>query len=79
MSDGSFSPVFHIPGRASTPNDRVVDILSATETDAIGTLLQRWQVYSTASIDGTLGYYESQETYPLKAHLFPNNTSYRFL
>lgn len=65
MSDGSFSPVFHIPGRAATPNDRVVDNLSLTETDAIGTLLQRWQVYSTASIDGTLGYYESQETYPL--------------
>ena len=65
MSDGSFSPVFHIPGRAATPNDRVVDTLSPTETDAIGTLLQRWQVYSTASIDGTLGYYESQETYPL--------------
>lgn len=65
MSDGSFSPVFHIPGRAATPNDRVVDTLSPTETDAIGTLLQRWQVYSTASIHGTLGYYESQETYPL--------------
>lgn len=65
MSDGSFSPVFHIPGRAATPNDRVVDTLNLTETDAIGTLLQRWQVYSTASIDGTLGYYESQETYPL--------------
>lgn len=65
MSDGSFSPVFHIPGRAATSNDRVVDILSPTETDAIGTSLQRWQVYSTASIDGTLGYYESQETYPL--------------
>jgi len=65
MSDGSFSPVFHITGRAATPNDRVVDTLSTTETDAIGTLLQRWQVYSTASIDGTLGYYESQETYPL--------------
>lgn len=65
MSDGSFSPVFHIPGRAATPNDRVVDNLSLTETDAIGTSLQRWQVYSTASIDGTLGYYESQETYPL--------------
>jgi hypothetical protein len=65
MSDGSFSPVFHIPGRAATPNDRVVDTLSPTETDAIGTSFQRWQVYSTASIDGTLGYYESQETYPL--------------
>lgn len=65
MVDGSFSPVFHIPGREATPNDRVVDTLSLTETDAIGTLLQRWQVYSTASIDGTLGYYESQETYPL--------------
>ena len=65
MSDGSFSPVFHIPGREATPNDRVVDTLNITETDAIGTLLQRWQVYSTASIDGTLGYYESQETYPL--------------
>lgn len=65
MSDGSFSPVFHIPGREATPNDRVVDTLNITETDAIGTLLQRWQVYSTASIDGILGYYESQETYPL--------------
>jgi len=65
MSDGSFSPVFHIPGREATPNDRVIDTLNITETDAIGTLLQRWQVYSTASIDGTLGYYESQETYPL--------------
>lgn len=74
MSDGSFSPVFHIPGRAATPNDRVVDNLSQTETDAIGTGLQRWQVYSTASVEniynvtgyyGTLGYYESQETYPL--------------
>ena len=65
MSDGSFSPVFHIPGREATPNDRVVDTLNITETDAIGTSLQRWQVYSTASIDGTLGYYESQETYPL--------------
>lgn len=66
MSDGSFSPVFHIPGRAATLNDRVVDTsLNITETDAIGTSLQRWQVYSTASIDGTLGYYESQETYPL--------------
>ena len=65
MSDGSFSPVFHIPGREATPNDRVIDTLNITETDAIGTSLQRWQVYSTASIDGTLGYYESQETYPL--------------
>jgi hypothetical protein len=66
MSDGSFSPVFHIPGREATPDDRVsASSLTAQETDAIGTNLQKWQVYSTASSDGTLGYYESQETYPL--------------
>lgn len=65
MSDGSFSPVFHIPGREATFDDRVLVSLTRQETDAIGTNLQKWQVYSTASIDGTLGYYESQETYPL--------------
>ena len=66
MSDGSFSPVFHIPGRAATPDDRVsAESLTLQERDAIGTNLQKWQVYSTASSDGRLGYYESQETYPL--------------
>lgn len=66
MSDSSFSPVFHIPGRAATPDDRVsAESLTPQERDAIGTNLQKWQVYSTASSDGTLGYYESQETYPL--------------
>jgi len=66
MSDSSFSPVFHIPGREATQDDRVsASSLSPNETDAIGTNLQKWQVYSTASIDGILGYYESQETYPL--------------
>jgi hypothetical protein len=75
MSDGSFSPVFHIPGRAATADDRVsAESLTPQETDAIGTNLQKWQVYSTATNDGiyningfygTLGYYESQETYPL--------------
>jgi len=66
MSDSSFSPVFHIPGREATQDDRVsASSLSQNETDAIGINLQKWQVYSTASIDGTLGYYESQETYPL--------------
>jgi hypothetical protein len=66
MSDGSFSPVFHIPGREATPDDRVsAESLTPQERDAIGTELQKWQVYSTATSDGTLGYYESQETYPL--------------
>jgi len=65
MSDGSFSPVFHIPGREATLDDKTLVTLTPQETDAIGTNLQKWQVYSTASIDGTLGYYESQETYPL--------------
>jgi hypothetical protein len=65
MSDSSFSPVFHIPGRAATPDDTVLVSLTPQETDAIGTNLQKWQVYSTATSDGTLGYYESQEKYPL--------------
>jgi len=65
MVDSSFSPVFHIPGRAATQDDRTLVTLTPQETDAIGTGLQKWQVYSTASSDGTLGYYESQETYPL--------------
>lgn len=74
MSDGSFSPVFHIPGREATADDRTIVSLTLQETDAIGTNLQKWQVYSTATNDGiyningfygTLGYYESQETYPL--------------
>jgi hypothetical protein len=66
MSDGSFSPVFHIPGRAATLDDTVsAESLTPQERDAIGTNLQKWQVYSTASIDGRLGYYESQEKYPL--------------
>jgi hypothetical protein len=74
MSDSSFSPVFHIPGRAATPDDKTLVSLTLQETDAIGTNLQKWQVYSTASVEniykvtgyyGTLGYYESQETYPL--------------
>lgn len=74
MSDGSFSPVFHIPGREATFDDRVLVSLTPNETDAIGVGLQKWQVYSTASVEniykvtgyyGTLGYYESQETYPL--------------
>ena len=74
MSDSSFSPVFHIPGREATFDDRVLVSLTPNETDAIGVGLQKWQVYSTASVEniykitgyyGTLGYYESQETYPL--------------
>jgi hypothetical protein len=66
MSDSSFSPVFHIPGRAATADDRVsAESLTPQERDAIGTNLQKWQVYSTATSDGILGYYESQETYPL--------------
>jgi len=66
MSDSSFSPVFHIPGREATADDRVsAESLTPQERDAIGTNLQKWQVYSTATSDGTLGYYESQETYPL--------------
>jgi hypothetical protein len=52
MSDGSFSPVFHIPGRAATPDDRVsAESLTPQERDAIGTNLQKWQVYSTASVE----------------------------
>jgi hypothetical protein len=65
MSDSSFSPVFHIPGRAATADDKTLVSLTPQETDAIGTNLQKWQVYSTATSDGTLGYYESQEKYPL--------------
>lgn len=75
MSDGSFSPVFHIPGREATADDRVsAESLTPQERDAIGKSLQKWQVYSTASVEniykvtgyyGTLGYYESQEKYPL--------------
>ena len=68
--DGSTSPLFHIPGREATLNDRVVLPYSASNPDMVhlpeAASYEKWQVYNTA-VGGILGYYESTNDYPLTA------------
>lgn len=80
FSDGSFSPVFHIPGRTANTTDLdelPVSALKSSTTrindkDAehlgleIGDTVPRWKVYNTATgvLSGDFGYYESTTLYP---------------
>lgn len=79
--DGSFSPVFHIPGREANDSDLqeldVIEGLTAgnnvSENDVqhlgleIGDTVARWKFENTSSgvLGGNMAYHQSESTYPL--------------
>ncbi len=80
MNDGRRTPRFHIPGRkvreltingtTISENDLIADIKSAIpylEHDAkISPEVKYFHTRETASLDGTMGYWENKEKYPLE-------------
>lgn len=72
-ADGAHSPAFHIPGRAIDANDEIGLVvgtdINQSEVKAFGyvngDIVPKWKVYSTADVTGKMGYYQSNETYPL--------------
>lgn len=80
LKAGGYTPVYHIPGRALDTrytgnafvgvedNPEIVDNF-ATWDSALSTITghtteKRWEVFNTASSQGDLAYYESEELYP---------------
>jgi hypothetical protein len=80
LKSGGYTPVYHIPGRAVDTrytgnafvgvedNPEIVDNFttwdSQLSTITGHTTEKRWEVFNTASSQGDLAYYESEEVYP---------------
>lgn len=59
--DGSYSPAYHIPGRASIPADLQTSSLGSAQTITA----KKYQLEDTCSNDGTMSFWENEaETYP---------------
>lgn len=90
LKNGGYTPVYHIPGRALDlkasgvaftdldTNPEVTDNFSTWDSK-INTVaeyesVERWKVVNTASLEGELAYYESEEVYP-SGYGFPTTGS----
>jgi len=77
-TDGTTSPVFHIPGKSKSGYDGDTLTVVATPTSnlninvaevrhlgyKVGDTLERWEVYNTAQSNGRMSYYEADTSYP---------------
>lgn len=73
-SDGTLSPVFHIPGREANSYDLTeltvgtdIPLADASHLElAIGQKVERWKYENTATgvLSGNLGYFQTDTTYP---------------
>jgi hypothetical protein len=66
--DYTESPVFPLIGRAKNAEDQIQISFNANNPDhkhiPFKEIYEKWEIYNTAQPDGTLGYYESESTYP---------------
>lgn len=80
LKAGGYTPVYHIPGRALDTRYTGNDFVGVEDNPEISdhfdtwdselstitghTTEERWRVFNTASFQGDLAYYESEEVYP---------------
>jgi len=68
FANGTFSPLFHVPGREADLIDRVVLTYDPLNLDMqhlpSATSYEYWQIYNSAYATGKLGYFESRQDYP---------------
>lgn len=61
LDDGTYTPAFHIPGRAAAAGEK--DTVTATEDLLVATGAKKYQLQDTSGSDGTMGYWENEDEY----------------
>lgn len=66
FTDGTISPVFHIPGRAANSTDKqLITIDNENSSHLESSTVERWKYEDTSSTSGEFAYYETDTNYPL--------------